>query len=53
MCQLHDMIQPEREGCFTLADLKRTRMHASVMFNMLFNLPKFIAFETKDPFLAR
>lgn len=53
VCQLHDMIQPEREGCFSLADLKKNRQHASVMFNMLVNLPKFIAFETKDPFLAR
>lgn len=53
LCQMHDMIQPAKEGCFTLADLKRHKQLAGTLFNMLFNLHKFIAFETRDPFLAR
>lgn len=53
LCQLHDMIQPEREGCFTLRDLKRSRSLAGTLFNILFNLNKFIAFETRDPFVIR
>ncbi|DBA83424.1 hypothetical protein WJX79_010649 [Trebouxia sp. C0005] len=53
LCQMHDMIQPAKEGCFTLADLKRHKGLAGTLFNMLFNLHKFIAFETRDPFLAR
>ena len=51
--QLHDMIQPEKEGCFTLRDLKRARSLAGTLFNILFNLNKFIAFETRDPFVIR
>ena len=53
LCQMHDMIQPAKEGCFTLADLNRHKQLAGTLFNMLFNLHKFIAFETRDPFLAR
>jgi len=33
--------------------LKRHKGLAGTLFNMLFNLHKFIAFETRDPFLAR
>ena len=53
LCQLHDMIQPAREGSFTLHDLKRARGLAGTLFNILFNLNKFIAFETRDPFIIR
>ena len=53
LCQLHDMIQPEREGSFMLRDLKRCRSLAGTLFNILFNLNKFIAFETRDPFVIR
>lgn len=53
LCQLHDMIQPEKEGSFTLRDLKRSRSLAGTLFNILFNLNKFIAFETRDPFVIR
>lgn len=53
LCQMHDMIQPAKEGCFTPGDLKRHKALAGTLFNMLFNLHKFIAFETRDPFLAR
>lgn len=53
LCQMHDMIQPAQEGCFTLQDLKRGRPLAGTLFNVLFNLNKFVAFETRDPFLIR
>lgn len=53
LCQMHDMIQPKQEGAFTLADLKRTKPLSGTLFNILFNLNKFVAFETRDPFLVR
>ena len=53
LCQMHDMIQPAEEGFFTLADLKRTKPLSGTLFNILFNLTKFVAFETRDPFHVR
>jgi len=53
LCQLHDMLAPAMEGAFTLRDLRRHRGLAGTLFNILFNLNKFVAFETRDPFLAR
>ena len=53
LCQLHDMLAPASEGAFTLRDLRRHRGLAGTLFNILFNLNKFVAFETRDPFLAR
>lgn len=53
LCQLHDMLQPGREGCYTLADIKRTRPQGSLLFNTLFNLHKFMAYENRDPFALR
>lgn len=53
MCQMHDMLQPAAEGVFTLRDLKRNRHLAGTLFNILFNLNKFEAFETRDPFVVR
>lgn len=53
LCQVHDMVQPAKEGAFTLRDLKRQRPLAGTLFNILFNLNKFIAFETRDPFIIR
>lgn len=50
LCQIVDMIQPEREDYITLRDLKGCKLSGNV-FNMLFNLNKFMAFETRDPFL--
>ncbi|KAI3730240.1 hypothetical protein L1987_61409 [Smallanthus sonchifolius] len=52
LCQIVDMIGPKDEGFFTLRDLKGTKLAGSV-FNILFNLNKFMAFETRDPFLIR
>lgn len=52
LCQIVDMIKPENEGYIVLGDLKGSRLSGSV-FNILFNLNKFMAFETRDPFLIR
>ncbi|XP_031271147.1 probable serine/threonine protein phosphatase 2A regulatory subunit B''delta isoform X1 [Pistacia vera] len=52
LCQIIDMIGPENEGYITLRDLKGCRLSGNV-FNILFNLNKFIAFESRDPFLIR
>lgn len=51
-CQMSDMIKPGSEGVFTLRDLKRCSLSGN-FFNVLSNLNKFIAFETRDPFLIR
>ncbi|KAA8546622.1 hypothetical protein F0562_002639 [Nyssa sinensis] len=42
----------EREDFITLHDLKGCRLFGNV-FNILFYLNKFMAFETRDPFLIR
>ncbi|KAI5566774.1 hypothetical protein BDE02_13G043400 [Populus trichocarpa] len=52
LCQIIDMIGPEDDGYITLRDLKGCKLSGSV-FNILFNLNKFMAFETRDPFLIR
>ncbi|XP_045808050.1 serine/threonine protein phosphatase 2A regulatory subunit B''beta-like [Trifolium pratense] len=52
LCQLVDMIGPENDGYITLRDVKSSKLSGNV-FNILFNLNKFIAFETRDPFLIR
>ncbi|XVF81015.1 hypothetical protein PTKIN_Ptkin15bG0122400 [Pterospermum kingtungense] len=52
LCQIIDMIAPEREDFITLQDMKRCKLSGNV-FNILFNLNKFITFETRDPFLIR
>ncbi|KAK4717240.1 hypothetical protein R3W88_015578 [Solanum pinnatisectum] len=52
LCQMVDMINPEDQSYFTLHDLKGNKLSSSV-FNVLFNLNKFMAFETRDPFLIR
>ncbi|XP_022746800.1 serine/threonine protein phosphatase 2A regulatory subunit B''beta isoform X2 [Durio zibethinus] len=52
LCQIIDMIKPENDSYITLRDLKGSKLSGSV-FNILFNLNKFMAFETRDPFLIR
>ncbi|KAL6210735.1 hypothetical protein ACLB2K_015967 [Fragaria x ananassa] len=52
LCQIVDMIGPEKEDYFTLKDLKGCKLSGN-FFNILFNLNKFIAFESRDPFLIR
>ncbi|GAA0144281.1 protein phosphatase [Lithospermum erythrorhizon] len=52
LCQIVDMISPENQSYFTIRDLKGNKLSGSV-FNILFNLNKFMAFESRDPFLIR
>lgn len=52
LCQMIDMVGPEEDDCLTLRDLKSCKLSGNV-FNILFNLNKFMAFETRDPFLIR
>ena len=52
LCQMSDMLSPEVQGRITLRDLRRCKL-AGNFFNVLFNLNKFIAFETRDPFIIR
>ncbi|KAG5567391.1 hypothetical protein RHGRI_002816 [Rhododendron griersonianum] len=52
LCQIVDMIKPEREDYITLRDFKGCKLSGHI-FNILFNLNKFMAFETRDPFLIR
>ncbi|XP_024019165.1 serine/threonine protein phosphatase 2A regulatory subunit B''alpha [Morus notabilis] len=51
-CQIVDMIAPEREDSITLHDLKQSKLSGNV-FNILFNLNKFISFECRDQSLIR
>jgi len=50
MCQLNDMIAPERNGHFRVKDLIKSKM-AFLFFNITFNLPKFAQYEQRDPYL--
>jgi len=52
LCQLMDMLKPAVDGRVTLNDLRSSKMSGN-FFNVLFNMNKFIAFETRDPFLMR
>ncbi|MBA0801413.1 hypothetical protein Gohar_011780 [Gossypium harknessii] len=52
LCQIVDMIRPEKEDYISLRDVKSCKLSGHV-FNILFNLNKFIAFKTRDPFLIR
>ncbi|KAJ0515810.1 putative EF-hand domain-containing protein [Helianthus annuus] len=52
LCQIVDMVKPQDEAYFTLNDLKGNKLSGSC-FNILFNLNKFMAFESRDPFLIR
>lgn len=53
MCQMHDMLSPAVPGQYTLRDLRKARALAGTLFNILFNLGKFVAYETRDPFMQR
>ena len=53
MCQMQDMLSPATPGHFSLRDLRKTRQLAGTLFNILFNISKFVAYETRDPFLIR
>ena len=51
--QMQDMLNPKDPHAFSMLDLKRSRDLAGTLFNVLFNLTKFVAFETRDPFMVR
>lgn len=53
MSQMLDMLNPEDLYFITMRDLKRSRQMAGTLFNVLFNLTKFVAFEMRDPFTMR
>eukprot|EP00002_Diphylleia_rotans_P025332 TRINITY_DN5002_c0_g1_i1.p1 TRINITY_DN5002_c0_g1~~TRINITY_DN5002_c0_g1_i1.p1 ORF type:complete len:555 (+),score=106.73 TRINITY_DN5002_c0_g1_i1:54-1718(+) len=52
LCQMVDMLKPKSVTQVTVSDFKRCKLAAHV-FNILFNLNKFIAFEQRDPFTIR
>ncbi|NXY76978.1 P2R3A phosphatase, partial [Glareola pratincola] len=52
LCQMLDLVKPEREGKVTLRDLKRCRM-AHVFYNTFFNLEKYLDNEQRDPFAVQ
>eukprot|EP00756_Hemistasia_phaeocysticola_P029165 Hpha_TRINITY_DN16212_c1_g3::TRINITY_DN16212_c1_g3_i1::g.13095::m.13095/K11583/PPP2R3; serine/threonine-protein phosphatase 2A regulatory subunit B'' len=51
LCQMMDMIHPRDPKAIRLADLKACKLSGN-LFNALFNLNKFIAFEQRDPFVT-
>eukprot|EP00210_Caulerpa_lentillifera_P009350 g8914.t1 len=51
--QFHDLIQPKHEGRFSIQDLQKHPKSASVLFNTLFNLHKFLMHEHRDIFSIR
>jgi len=53
LCQMNDMISPKLEGQFKLADFKKRRKFAGTFFSLFSSLNKFLAFEHRDPFLAK
>ncbi|XP_009688770.2 serine/threonine-protein phosphatase 2A regulatory subunit B'' subunit alpha isoform X1 [Struthio camelus] len=52
LCQMLDLVKPERDGRVTLRDLKRCRM-AHVFYNTFFNLEKYLDNEQRDPFAVQ
>ncbi|WCJ24065.1 Serine/threonine protein phosphatase 2A regulatory subunit B''beta [Euphorbia peplus] len=52
LCQMFDMIGAQNDGYITLHDMRNSKLSGNV-FNILFNLNKFISFESRDPFLIR
>lgn len=53
LCQMNDMISPKSEGVFRLTDFKKRRKFAGTFFSLFSSLNKFLAFEHRDPFLAK
>ncbi|KAG7487385.1 hypothetical protein MATL_G00022700 [Megalops atlanticus] len=52
LCQMLDLVKPERQGKITLGDLKRCRM-AHVFYDTFFNLEKYLDHEQRDPFTVQ
>lgn len=53
LCQMNDMISPNFEGVFRLADFKKKRKFAGTFFSLFSSLNKFLAFEHRDPFQTK
>lgn len=54
VCQMIDAFHVDKNKVeFKKEDLKSKRYHASIFFNSLTNLNKFVAYEQRDPFQAR
>lgn len=53
LCQLSDMIRPEEGYKFSLNNILNVPHYASLFFNSLVNLTKFISFDERDPFLYK
>lgn len=53
LCQMNDMISPKSEGQFRLIDFKKRRKFAGTFFSLFSSLNKFLAFEHRDPFVAK
>ncbi|KAJ1663834.1 Serine/threonine-protein phosphatase 2A regulatory subunit B'' subunit alpha [Coemansia sp. RSA 1813] len=54
MCQLSDLVRPEREGLFTLKDLRHVApAQLPVFFDAFTNLTRFVEHETRTSFLQR
>mmetsp|Transcript_91795 Transcript_91795/g.264127 ORF Transcript_91795/g.264127 Transcript_91795/m.264127 type:complete len:546 (-) Transcript_91795:104-1741(-) len=53
LCQMNDMISPHAEGVFRFSDFKKRRKFAGTFFSLFSSLNKFLAFEHRDPFLAK
>jgi serine/threonine-protein phosphatase 2A regulatory subunit B'' len=51
VCQMSDLIKPDKEAQFTLSDFVRKRkQNAGVFFSILTSLNKFMHYEQRDPF---
>ena len=51
MCQMNDLVRPDKEGQFRVADFTRRRKNnAGVFFSILISLNKFMQYEQRDPF---
>ena len=56
LCQLVDLISPKDPRAITLQDLiypPEKRQLSGLLFDVLFNLQKFLRFETRDPFAEK
>eukprot|EP00397_Hematodinium_sp_SG-2012_P007105 GEMP01007147.1.p1 GENE.GEMP01007147.1~~GEMP01007147.1.p1 ORF type:complete len:558 (+),score=108.16 GEMP01007147.1:103-1776(+) len=53
VCQVHDLILPEKECEFTLTDFRRHRHGAATFFSLFLSLSNLLAFEHRDPFFAK
>ncbi|KAJ2403105.1 Serine/threonine-protein phosphatase 2A regulatory subunit B'' subunit alpha [Coemansia sp. RSA 2530] len=54
MCQLNDLIRPEKNGLFTLKDLRRAPAKLlPIFFDAFMNLTRFLEHDSRTSFLQR